>query len=360
MAASTWYCTLEDVSEALDWKASARADRQIRRAIAAGARDVDDVAQWTDGFFRPLHETRYFTWPPEQTTSYWRLWLDANGLISIDPTGLVVAGTALASSNYYLEPQAYGPPYDRIEINRGGSSAFTSDTTAQRSIAVTGWWGHSDTQEPAGSLVGGINAVVTALTVSDGSLVGIGDLLTLESERVVVTDRTWVDSAQNVPAGGLASSSSAVTIALAGGNIAEGETVLIDSERMLVTDVTGTTLTVKRARDGTTLATHLAAADVYVNRGLTVERGARGSTAAAHLDAQAITRHVVPEDAQALNVGSALARLLGEQAGYSREPSSTGGGAGSRPATRAPGIGLDQLRSQIACNYGRQARMRVV
>jgi hypothetical protein len=55
-----YYCTIEDVRDALESKASAYDERRIGQAIEAATRDVDDVIQQHDGHFRPIIETRYF------------------------------------------------------------------------------------------------------------------------------------------------------------------------------------------------------------------------------------------------------------------------------------------------------------
>ncbi|KKK70550.1 hypothetical protein LCGC14_2922880, partial [marine sediment metagenome] len=72
------------------------------------------------------------------------------------------------------------------------------------------------------------------------------------------------------------------------------EVITIDAERMLVTAVAGNVLTVKRAVDGTVLATHTDGADIYAPRTLTVARAQVGTTAATHLTAAAIVKNVPP------------------------------------------------------------------
>lgn len=347
-----YYCTIEDVRDALESKASAYDETRIGRAIEAATRDVDDVAQWHDGHFRPIVETRYFEWPPAQTAQRWRLWLDGNGLISV--TTLSSGGVTIASADYFLEPQTYGPPYDRIEIDRGGSAAFDyTNATSQRAVTVTGLWGHSDERESAGALDGGINDSVTTLTVTDGSKVGVGDHLIVGTERMIVTAKTWTDSGQNL-GGDLAASAGVTTVPVStGSEYAAGELILVDAERMLILDVAGNNLIVKRAADGSVLAAHTTGADVYARRGCTVTRGAQGSTAAAHLDAATVQRHLVPGDVRELAVASAVTTLLSGRAGYAREYGPEG------TSTRL-GVGLPDLRERVAGNYGRQCRFRTV
>jgi hypothetical protein len=109
-----------------------------------------------------------------------------------------------------------------------------------------------------------------------------------------------------------------VTIAVTTGtSYTVGEILLLDSERMLIVDIAGNNLTVKRAWDGTVLAAHTGST-IYAPRRLTVTRGAVGTTAATHSNGAAITRHVVPGLIKELCVAEALNTLLQETGGYSR------------------------------------------
>ena len=348
-----WYCTIEDVTGALDFKTTPRDTAQVRRAIANASRAVDDACDRPEGAFRPATATRYFDWPTEQTAPRWRLWLDAVHLISV--SALTSGGVTIGASDYFLEPQRYGPPYNRIEIDRGGSASFDyTDDTSQRAVAVTGLWGAcADDRASAGTLDGSINASVASLTVSDGSAVGIGDHLIIGTERLEVTARTWTDSGQNL-GGDLGALASATSVPVGtGSEYTAGELIAIDAERMRITDVIGNNLTVERAQDGTVLAAHTTGADIYAYRGCTVTRGAAGSMASSHTDGDTIERHVVPGDVWAATVGGALATILQEQAGYSRAP-----GQGQNAMLPA-GRDLPTLLAQVEAAHGR-IRVRVV
>jgi hypothetical protein len=349
------YCTVEDVKTALDSKATARDDARVKRAIQAASADVDSVAQRGPDAFRPVLETRYFDWPPAQTTVAYRLWLDANPLISV--TTLTAGGVTIPATDYYLEPSTYGPPYSRIDIDQASSSAWEPGASGQQAVAVFGLWAAcEDTRETVGTLGATINSSTTAIQLSSGALVGVGDQLICGTERLDVTARSWIDTAVNTN-DAMTASAAGVTLPLAvPATVTAGEVVLVDSERMLVVDV-GTVATVIRAWDGSTLAAHSSAADVYANRGLTVTRAAAGSTAAAHTSGDTVTRHVVPPAVHALTVASAMAQVLQEQAGY-RAVATTG--SASRPAETPAGADLAALRERVAALHGRRARTRVV
>jgi hypothetical protein len=341
--------TREDVKAALDAKTT-RNDAQIDRALLAATASVEGLLHRK---FLPLTATKYFDWPNHQHARSWRLWLDDNDLVSV--TSLVSGGTAITSADYFLYPSD-GPPYSWLEIDLSSSSAFNAGSTRQRSIGITGVWSHSANEEPAGITAEGLDTSETGVDVTDSFLIGVGTIIKVESERMICTGKTMLDTGVNIDVGdSLAASSADVSITMSTTTAAPvaGETILIDSERMLVTDVAGTVLTVVRAWDGTVPATHAGGADIYAPRTLTVERGALGTTAAAHNTATAITRHVVPGLVRNLTIAEAVTILLQEQSGYARQ-------MGQGENARTVGVGLEGLRQDCYRTFGRKARIRGV
>jgi len=343
-----WYTTRESVKSALDSAETARNDAQVDRAVGAASRAIEGLLHRR---FYPQVATRYFAWPNWQHARPWRLWLDADEVVSV--TTLVAGGVTVPASDYFLEPVNSGPPFTHVEIDLDSSSAFQSGGTHQRAIAITGVFGHSADEEPAGALAEALDASETGVDVTDSSLVGVGTIVKVEAERMLVTARSMLDTLQNSSA--LTSSSADVAVTgIAAGTINAGEVILVDSERMLVTAVAGTTLTVKRAWDGTALAAHSAGADIYAPRTLTVQRGALGTTAATHADTTAVVKHVVPELVRDLCVAEAINQLQQETSGYARV---IGEGENAREGT---GRSLYDLRRDTMAAYGRQARARAV
>jgi hypothetical protein len=187
-----------------------------------------------------------------------------------------------------------GPPYHSINILLDSTASFDAGDTFQRSLQVTGLWGHSNVERPTGATAEALDSTETAVDVTDGSVIGVGDVLRVDAERVVVTERTWLDSGTTLD-GDLTSSVGERTVTVADGTaLTAGENILVGSETMRVTSVTGNDLTVRRAWDGSTNTTHSSGAAVYASRRLTVERGALGTTAATHLTGAALSAHVVP------------------------------------------------------------------
>lgn len=343
------YASREDVKRALDIVETARADDQIDRALASASDVVESLLLRR---FYPEIDTRYFDWPDRSGSRPWRLWLGINELISA--TTLTSGGTVIAAADFFLEPNT-GPPYTHLEIDLSSSASFSASDTHQRAIEVVGLFGYSADTESAGSVVTAIDSSTTTVDVTDGTaLIGVGDLLVIESERVTVTAKSFMAIASpQLLTAAVAVGSSATIAVTSGAAFTVGEVILVDAERMLITDINSNTLGVKRAWDGTALAAHLINAPVLVQRRLTVRRGVLGTTAASH-GTVAVSRHVVPPMVRSLAVAEAMAVLLQERTGYARV---IGAGEGE---SEVRGVGLADLRDQTRKAYGRRMRVRGV
>jgi hypothetical protein len=263
-------------------------------------------------------------------------WLDTD-LLSL--TSCTVDDVAQTVADIELYPSHYGPPYSWIGVTGAD-------------IDVVGVFGYSDDTAAAGTIVEDLTAAETAVDVSDSSLIGIGDLILVNAERMLVTAKSQLDSGQNL-SGDLVANTNDVTVGLTLGTaFAVGEIILVDSERMLIVDISGNNGTVKRAYDGSVLAAHSATADIYVPRTLTVERAAAGTTATTHTNADTITRNLPPSLITDLTLAEALTTYEQESAGYARV---VGSGESQREAR---GAGLVDLRSQ-ARGY-RRLRVKAV
>lgn len=345
------YCTREDVLSVLGLVQTPRLLPVVDRAIASATRNIDSRCHQ---YFHPVEAARSFTWPePNSTARSWRLWLDGNPLLSL--TSLVSGGATISPSNVFLEPQQYGPPYDSIEINTGTSAAFSSAQTGQRAITVTGRWGHGDQVETVTTLAAAISTTTaTTLTLTEGSGVGVGDLLLVDTERLIVTGRTLITTATTLSTPVTASAADRVFTVANPLLYGIGEVLTLDAERVLVTDRLATALVVERAVDSTVLATHTGST-IYAPRQLTVIRGANGTTAATHLISAPVAISVVPGPVRSLGVGEAIVEVQQATAGYARTA-----GSGDNERVIGSGAGLNDLRSQVETGYARKVRMRAV
>jgi hypothetical protein len=356
-----WYATREDVKNALDVKETARSNAQIDRALASASQALDggdQIGGQLKRRFYPVTATRTFDWPNSQFARPWRLWLNQHELISV--TTLTAGGTTIASTDYFLRPDD-GPPYTHIEIDLDSNAAFSSGDTHQRAISITGLWGYSNNETSVGTLSATVSSTTTtslSVNAAASSLLGVGSVLRIDSERLLVTSRAMADTGQNLGGSGLTASNASVTVAVSDGTaFAVDETILIESERMLVVDIAGNNLTVKRGWDGSVLAAHSAGVDIYAPRTLTVTRSALGTTAATHDSGATVHRWDPPGPVRDLTIAEALARLTNEQAGYARTRKTGDGGTSERALDSTA---LPSLRQQVYQSHGRKARLRGV
>ncbi|NUS79154.1 MAG: hypothetical protein HOV70_23550 [Streptomyces sp.] len=347
------YATREDVQRALDVPPSAASARQIDRALQSASRDVDGLCHRS---FYPWHGERRFDWPGPQYRPSQRLWLDKQSLISL--ASIVSGGLTVAPADVVLYPQA-GPPYDRIETSLGSSATWGGGPTSQQTIAVTGLWGYTVDEATDGSLAAPVaSASASTLTVdaATSAAAGVGSVLRVDAERVLVTGRSMADTGQALAADLGAQKKDGVVAVADGEAFAVDETLLIGGERVRITDIAGDTLVVERAVDGSTLAAHTAGAVLYAPRALTVTRGALGTSAATHADGALVYRWEPPGLVKDLTIANALNRVLQEQAGYARTSKTSSGSK----STSVEVLSLDSLRSQVYDAHGRKARHRGV
>jgi hypothetical protein len=346
-----WYATREAVKLALDVKETARADAEVDAALDASTNAVHGL---THRRFYPWTGTRYFDWPSRRYATAWRLWLDSNELASA--SAVIAGGVEIAASDYFLRraDDLDEAPYDSIEIDLESSAAFSAAGTYQRAIAITGVYiGCPVDEVPAGALAEALDATETSVDVTDSAVVGVGHILRCESERMLVTGRRWLTTAQTLQTP-LTANLNNVTVAVTTGSAYQpGEVLLLDSERMYVVDVAGNNLTVKRAWDGSILAAHTGST-IYASRTLVVERGVLGTTAATHADATALVRFRPPGLVTEYATAHALNTLLQHRSGYAR---TVGSGDNER---EMGGRGLRAIREDLDRAYTRKARVAAV
>lgn len=344
-----WYATRESVKAALDIKDTARSDAAVDDALTSATDSVDGQCRRT---FTPVLTTRKFDFPDLNMSSRtWKLWLGSNEMIAV--THLASGGRVITPDQYILRraDNSDQPPFDCIEILLSGQATFGGGPTYQQDIQVTGWFGHSDMSRVSGALAASaLAADGTVLVNAQGSAaIGVGDLLTLDTERVAVTGRRSADTG-TVLAGDLVTNSAETAVTIGDPDAIEpGEVITAGTERMLVIDVLGSVLSVRRAWDGTVLAPHTAGDSVYALRRLLVDRAQSGTAEAQHTTGTALARLVVPGLAESVTRAEALNTLLNERAGYARVS-----GAGET-AQELRGTALGQQRALLRQRYRRQA-----
>jgi hypothetical protein len=367
------YCTREQVKRATDIRLSAYANDRVDRAICAAA---DAVEALCNRQFYTQYTTRYWDWPNFQYSYPWRLWLDRYELAG--PPTLVTTGSLLPvpivipTSAIICQPINEGPPFTRIELRRDLNYAFGYNTTPQLDIAITGPFGYWMNTRAAGTAAASIGTSDSTVLASDGISVGVGDVLIVDSESMIVTDATFSDTGIGFSGLSTASAADNVITVPGGADFMVGEVLQVDEEWMLVQAVNGNVLTIKRAWDGSVLTAHTGGT-LWARRTLAVLRGQLGTMPAAHVLGAALAVSAVPDLIRQLAVAEAELWLTLEPGAYSQatgglgSQSGLGVTVGGSPNARnvvkegVPGLGLPTLRDQVVnSKLCRKARSRAI
>ncbi len=316
--------------------------REIDDALLAAGEKIHGTLH---GFFYPLKATRRFDWPNRLSGRTWRLWLDQWVLQSI--TSITSGGVAMDLDDVLKYPQPDVAPWNRIEIDRSASTAFTAAATEQQAIVIVGVYGTPGRTVSRGTLESAVsNSTTTTVDVTDGRI-EVGHAILVGSEYMLVRERSALDTTQNIGAA-LDDSPATDTVAVSDGSLfVRGETILVGSERMWVRDVVGNNLIVRRGADGSTIDSHLINTDVYAFRRLTVDRAIWGYTASSHSDSVPVSVYQPPNLIQTLARAEAQNILLQESSGWSR---TSGSGEAERETS---GRALRNLWVEACSTYGR-------
>lgn len=340
------YCTREDVQRALNFADIPRLNVRVDQAIMTGARQIHGLLH---RHFYPVTATHSFDQP--EGANLWLYELELSGA----PTQVLSGGNAMtAGTDVFLRPES-GPPYRWLEASSGGRVFWQSVNTPQNAITITGDYGYPTTSIVTGTLGLTISAAATTMLLNDSAAAGVGSLILIDSERLLVSDKTMSTTGATIAAD-LTTSKSQVSIAVSSGTLVNpGELVLIDSERMQVEYVVGNTLTVDRAVNGSALATHTNGATIYAARTATVLRGRLGTAAASHTTGAAITALKAPSLVSELNLAYAINNQQGASGTYARSLETD-----VATLYKDKGRGVLDLENDAYQAYGRKARGRAV
>lgn len=349
------YATREQVSRSLEVMNSAYAGALIDDAIKAASRSAEALMHRR---FYPELRTVGLDWPNPNNGVSWEIDLGDQELISVTS---VTSGGSTITSGILLKrgDDLREPPYSTIAVDLAGPYSFSAGNTYQGAVSITGTFGYSATSTAlaGGSLNANINSSVASIVINptNGLLsVGTGSLLLIGTERMVVIARSMALSGATLTGSLLDIQAGTLMTTSDGTKFAQGETILVDAERMYVNEVVGNNLIVTRAYDGTVLAAHSSAAAIYAVRNAVVMRGALGSTAAAHTAADPVYVHQYPALLTELVTGEAIVMLEQRSAGYSFV---TGTGGNTRTNSAS---GIDDLRERAYRQLGRMQRTMAV
>lgn len=326
-----WYTTREAVKAAGGIKGAAL-DRQVDQLIEAASSEIEGQLQQ---IFIPEIATRSFDYPPRRRSgdfAYFPWVIDLPALL--EATLVTKDGdeeTTIPSSDYYLLPYDQLPKRE-IEINLTTGAYFGPGPSSaggfQKAVRITGEWGYSRNTRSAGVLDAAIaSAGALTLDVQDASLVGIGDTLRIDNERLFVRGRQLVDTTATLT-GAIAGDDRVRTLPLSSGALLHaGEIVTIGAERFLIESIAGNDATALRQYDGSVLEGHANGAAIWAPRRLEVVRGIAGSTAATHADAAAISVYAPEADIVKLCIANVL---MSHEFGKTGWTSRYGGGEGAQ------------------------------
>lgn len=331
------YCTRTQVQDALAQADTFRTSARIDAAIRAGARQAEAAAR------RRFYPTTRTFYPEIRYVTGALLWLDRIDYEMLSVASFTVDGTVRTEgTDFFMRPA--DPPYTSLKLIDTSSAAFSSLDLA---MVMTGEQGGSNRTRAAGALSGALTSTQAGIVVTDCSLVGVGDLLTVGAERMNVIGQSYATTGATL-AGNVTASTAERSITVSDGTLLhEGERIQIDSERMFVESIAGNTVTVRRAELGSLLAAHTTSTALYAARAFTVERGVTGTTAATHADAATITANDPPTLVKETNLAYALVDLTQSQAAYGRV---VGSGDNQRESS---GRGLAQIVDDLIAAHGR-------
>ena len=322
-------------------------DSLILRNIKAATQHIENILGRR---FIPETATKLYRWPSQNGRGGYVLKFPDDDLLAVtllQAKAQDTTPTTIVAADYFKEP-ANGPPYGSIEIDLSSSAAFEPGDTPQRSISVEGRWAYCEDTEAAGALVEADDGSETALDVSDSSLIDVGNTILIGTEAMFVSAKGLLDVGTNTNAA-LTQDKAGTTVAVVDGTkVKAGEIITVESERMLVESVSGNSLAVKRAYDGSVLASHLTNQDIYAPRTLTVVRAVNGTTAAAHLDAAAIVKYAPPGDIEEYCRARAIAQHEQGKSGWTGVIASAEGGS-----VETKMFGLWAMEKALKASYGR-------
>ena len=343
--ATRWYTTREAVKAAADVSGTER-DPVIDANIEAGSEDVEE---FLGRAFIPETTERLYRWPP-RIGGGTVLRIPREDLIAItrlQTKAQDTSPTTISASDYFVEPVNEGPPFSRIEIDLSSSAAFEGGDTSQRSIGVTGRWGFREDTVAAGALAEADDGTELELEVTDSSLIGVGDTILIGTEALFVSAKALLDTTADLNDNSVTANKNNVSVTLDDATkVNEGEVLTLDSERMLVESISGNVLTVQRAHDGSVLAAHNSGINVFAPRTLTVVRTVNGTSAATHANTTAITKYAPPADIR----GYVQAYAISNQ--HQDATKRTGVTGGDQGSVETKGFSVWALKQALIEKYG--------
>lgn len=344
---------------ATDIKFTARMIDAVDRAIESSSESIDSLCHRR---FYNIDATMKWDWPNFQRAYPWRLWFDEREIadVTVNVPVVTTGGIVIPANQIKWGPWNYSPPYTFLELDRSTNAAFGYGSTPQQDISIAASFGYWLKYTPGGTLAAAItDTTSTTITVTNSNVPGVGDVIAIDSERMLVTDRNMITTGQTQQGSGCSTANNADDILAVtdGTKYSLSETLLLDNERMFIVDIAGNNLIVNRAWDGTTLSTHTGAT-IYAGRQLVVTRGDFGTTASTHFNSSVVNVSLAPPQVRDLSLAEATVQTLEETGGYTGSHGAGPGMVKNIGTSLASELGIS--RDKVQSRFGRKARHRVV
>ncbi len=308
MAIIQAFCTVDEIYDDAESRGVLSEAKVFEKVMAASR----FLAMRSDRFL-PVIETRVFGASKTSTKLFLNFpVLSVTAILNDDET--------LTGSDYILQPAGRhwdNGPYSMIEVAPDASNISAWDIDAD-GISITGKIGKYDASNALSATLGAAieSTSATGMRVSDGAQVSPGMVLLLGDEWVFVRATAAPVAAVTTISAALDAKDEIITVA-DGSLLHVGEIIRIGVEQARVLDINGNTVALQRGWNKTTKTTHSISSNVDVYRNFTIERGVNGSTAATHLINATIQQQVVPEDVNGLARKIATRMLKDASSGYS-------------------------------------------
>ncbi len=215
-------------------------------------------------------------------------------LLSVD--SIVIGSDVLTVDDYSLGPDSrHWPngPYSWIDLHHEYHHNH-------HTVYVTGLHGLYNRIELLNvKLDGGQQAIDLTMSVDNGALVSPGMVINIDDESEYIQSTGAPSNAVTTLAAALDAASEIISVH-DGSLVHIGEVVRCGFEQMKVLDISGNDLNVVRGWNRTNRVVHAENASVDVYRTFNVLRGVNGTTAADHADQSVISRQMVPDDINGL------------------------------------------------------------
>ena len=183
-----WYTHRDTLKVGLGLAGSATAAHSALDAVLEGvAREID---RYTGFGFAPTSAARYYT-PRDTDCLYLDQPLTAVDSIALDTDGNASYDATMSATCWYGAPynaSAEQPPRPWWELEVANNSSLQFPKGVQRGACITGTWGYYNltTSIPSVTLSTGLASGSTAMEVSNSSMLHPGQMILLESERIII------------------------------------------------------------------------------------------------------------------------------------------------------------------------------